>query len=194
MGKFITGPWQRLIDDRLSILELNDHYTHAREMLSTWISNPVPVIDGSAPGVFTSVALKTDSILDCLVQSQSTDQLTADLFVEMCKQIRDVMDRQLKDQLPGGRFADPSPELLAQSKSCSATNISGERVFGLVDSALRRAPNVSVSKLESKTMFSSNKTQVWLTEKTVSDKKVMIEGARQQGAGIRLEEKNQSQT
>ena len=67
--------------------------------------------------------------------------------------------------------------------------ISGERVFGKVDAALRRAPNVDISKVESKTMYTCNRTRTWLAAKTGVEKQKEIFTARRDAAGIRCLEK-----
>ena len=43
--------------------------------------------------------------------------------------IIDLIDRQLADQLPGGKFWKPAEELREQAKSCVSHNILGERKF-----------------------------------------------------------------
>ena len=37
------------------------------------------------------------------------------------------------DQLPGGKFCDPSPELYERAKSCGPDNVSGKLRYGMVD-------------------------------------------------------------
>jgi putative cell wall-binding protein len=41
-----------------------------------------------------------------------------------------ILDRQAKDQLHTGKYADPSPELIEQTKSVPKTNTVSERDFG----------------------------------------------------------------
>ena len=82
-----------------------------------------------------------------------------------------VMERQLAGQLPGGKLHDPSPDLLTQSQSCRATNISAKQVFGKVDAARKRAPNTSVHKVKSKLMFSCNQTSQWLSSHPLSERR-----------------------
>ena len=109
----------------------------------------------------------------------------------MFSRISDVMDRQLRDHLTDGKFSNPSPDLLAQSHSCSATNISGEQVFGKVDSSLKHAANITVQKVEPKTMFGTNVISTWLSAKHPAHKAEFIRVARRQGATIQQVEKDQ---
>ena len=60
------------------------------------------------------------------------------------------------------------------------TNMSGKRVFGRVDAVVKRAPNVTVEKVEAQTMFSANKIATGLGEKTPEQQKT----ARKEGSGI----------
>ena len=78
-------------------------------------------------------------------------QLMQDLLESLLK----TKDRQLADHLPGGKLWDPSEELKEQSKSCILTNISGESQFAKMKVLQRKAPNVSMAKIEAKKMFDS---------------------------------------
>lgn len=194
VGKFVTGPWQRLVDRELSILELNTYYAEAKTVLAQWAENSTSVIAGDASTIFSGVDLKRDDTLTSLTSSCDTDAETAELFSKMCSKILEVMDRQLADQLPGGKFWDPSDHLQAQSRSCSSTNMSGERIFGRVDSTLKRAPNMTSEKVESRIMFSANKTTDWLSGKAAADRVRIIQQARSKGAALSVQErKNREQ-
>ena len=148
VAKYVTGPWQRLLDGKLTILQLNEHYQQLVTTLREWINDPNPVLSGSASAVFPTVPLKKDNVFECLTQSGNATDDTAVLFSSVCREMLVAAERQLSDQLPGGQYWNPSPELVAQSKSCQATNLSGERVFGKLDAAVKKAPNVMTKKLE----------------------------------------------
>ena len=102
----------------------------------------------------------------------------------MCKKLLEVVDQQLADQLPGGKYWQPSSELLEQTRSCHATDISGERVFGRVDAALKKAPNVSTEKVEAKVMFGTNQTGSWLAAKLDSEKSEALRRVRGEGRAL----------
>lgn len=51
-----------------------------------------------------------------------------------------LFERQAQDQLPGGKYATPSPELLAQAVNVPATNMTSERDFGVFDLLLHLKP------------------------------------------------------
>ena len=119
---------------------------------------------------------------------------TAKLVQMMCRKLAEAINRQSVDVLPGGKCWDPSPELAQQAHSCHAMNVSGDRVFGHVDAALKRAPNVPVEKLEAKVMFSSNKTADWLAFKSPTDRYEAVSTARTRGCALLTIEKSRKET
>lgn len=102
-----------------------------------------------------------------------------------------VMERQLASQLPGGVFWEPSEALRAQAQSCSSTNISGERTFGMVDYELQRARHATVGHVEGKVMYKKNETGQWLAVQQQSDKEQRLTLARKEATSIAKEEKEQ---
>jgi hypothetical protein len=110
VGKFITGPWMRFIPSLGCILDLNPHLHEAMEKLSRWIEDPSPLLEGTATPVFPTSCLK-DGVFDTLTKSQG-----AALDQECCELLKS--QRQMCDQLPGGRFWNPSPDLYKEAQSC----------------------------------------------------------------------------
>ena len=78
-------------------------------------------------------------------------------------------------------------ELQAERMSCQTTNLSGERVFARVDAAMRKAPNISVAKAESKLMYQCNHTAEWLNQKGPQEKAETIDAAHRQSHKIGTE-------
>jgi E1A/CREB-binding protein len=64
----------------------------------------------------------------------------------------------MKEQLPGGRFFEPTEELIDQTKAVIPRNKIPERVFGILDFFLRYRPNASTISSEAFLMFVFNKT------------------------------------
>ena len=71
----------------------------------------------------------------------------------MVKAIITVMERQLADHLPGGKFNQPSDNLNEEAKSCPLNNISGEQVFAIWDARYRKAKSAHIDKTSNKTTF-----------------------------------------
>ena len=90
-----------------------------------------------------------------------------------------ILDRQAKDQLPTGKYADPSPELIEQTKSVPKTNTVSERDFGSLDLLLKMKPAASTVCFETIILWSNNKTSDWLNKLDPDEKKYILDRARQ---------------
>ena len=78
-----------------------------------------------------------------------------------------MISRLVEDQLPGGKYHNPSARLSAETKSVFTTNVISERDFGKLDRFLCEKPNASTLSLEPMIMFNDNKTTSWLNRKTL---------------------------
>ena len=77
------------------------------------------------------------------------------------KALLEVLRRQCEDHLGDGKYADVAA-FDEYTLSCSANNISGERVFAKHDASIHRAPSAAADYHESKVTFSINQTGKWL--------------------------------
>lgn len=189
IGKFITGPWMRLVGKVQHILELNPHFAEAREKLQSWSKDARPLLSAEATSIFTVAPILADPVFRSLTASKATDAATCELVKKLCSVILSVVERQLETQLPGGAFWEPSQELCQAAQSCSSTNISGERVFAVCDREMARAPGAQHGFIEAKVLFKSNKTAGWLMEKTEAEREQTIRTAMKEAREIRKEEK-----
>ena len=89
-----------------------------------------------------------------------------------------ILDRQAKDQLPSGKYADPSPELMEQAKCVPKTNTVSERDFGSLDLLLRMKPAASTICFESIILWSNNKTSEWLDSIDSESRNEILDKAR----------------
>ena len=71
--------------------------------------------------------MKRDTVFHSLVDRTDFNGETILLLQSLCKDCVEVMERQLKTELPGGEYWNPSAQLLMEAETCSNTNISGER-------------------------------------------------------------------
>ena len=70
--------------------------------------------------------------------AEPVDDVTLNAFKGLISGFRTVLERQLADFLPDGKYgADPSPELQEQMKHCKLTNLLGKYVFGDVEKLLK---------------------------------------------------------
>ena len=189
IGKCITGPWMRLLGNNKTILEMNIFYAEAQEKTKSWSTDASPLLSPHPPSVFETIPIKEDAVLESLLTPTSLNDITVNLLQNLCAVILVLIERQLHSQLPGGVFWDAAPDVQQQAKSCSATNISGERNFARVDQAIYHAKNASTGHIEAKVMFRANNTAKWLAELNVNDKKYHISHAMKGARAISEEEK-----
>ena len=181
VGKFLTGPWMRLVKQEIGVLELNKYYNEAVDALAKFSKDAIRVVNGTAPPVFKDVPMVKDEIFKVLTENSDLDTQTSALLTRLFGSILEDCLRQLKEQLPGGKYDEPTEEVRRQAQSCTGNNISGERVFGQLDYQLKRAPNANVTYSESKLMYSNNATEKWLDEKADGPtKEALLSRARQQ--------------
>lgn len=118
-----------------------------------------------------------DEVLQALLKPSSNDTVTCKLLKLICEAVLQDCERQLADHLPEGKFSSPTSQLRVQAQSCN-NNICGERVFGQLDHAVKRAPNAKTAFHESKIMYVNNKTHAWLEERSNQNKELFAKVRR----------------
>ena len=88
--------------------------------------------------------------------------------------------------LPGGKFSQPSEELIRETKSVMKHNKLPEFVFGQLDQLLRYRPNATLLTNEAYLMYSHNKTREWLESLPDEERNKLIDNARKQGKSARM--------
>ena len=193
VGCVVTRPWMELASQTQNIMDMNKHYANALKTLTEWKSSPTQMILQKRT-VFGSDLLQDDvwhSLTSGLQTIQGDIEQTLQVLIQG---VIDVMLRQLHSQLPGGTFWGATEVMMNQAASCSSTNISGERNFGMLDSHLSRAPNTSVAKLEAKVMFKRNSTQKWLKGLPSNLREERINQASREGATERKKDDKKKRT
>ena len=180
MAKYVTGPWQRKTEEKgLKILEMNDLYEFAIVKLDDWVADTASLVTGQEPdSVFPGVPLKVDDVYTSLITPTESDERCIYLLKGMLQEVLLCLNRQLADQLIGGVHYAPSDQLVSQASSCPATNISGERVFALLDYNIKRAPSATLQYHESKITFKENHTNEWLSRKSTAEQEELVNQAR----------------
>ena len=179
LGKQVTGPWLRHTMVERPVLELNAFYESAVDKLQLWSSDASELMRGE--GVLFENCPQQDAVLESLTRPSQTDDRIKSLLEKMFASVVTIAKRQLQDQLPGGKFYAPTPELENVASTCSANNISGERVFARLDAAIKRAPNASMDYHKSKICFSENTSAAWLCAKSPEGRSSLLRTARKQG-------------
>ena len=102
IGKVLTGPWMRLVGQDNNILDMNMYYAEAQGKCQSWSQDARQLLRPSPPSVFADVAIKDDVALDSLMKPTFTDCKTITLLQDLCQAYLIIIERQFKDQLPGG--------------------------------------------------------------------------------------------
>ena len=127
------------------------------------------------------VKVEEDCVLKELLrpcQNHETEILTQQALELMCGAILLVLERQCTDQLPGGKYHNPTNEMKMQSSSVPTSNIISERDFAIFDNLLKAKPNASVTALEALIMWSNNKPPTWLASLGRKERAQALQDAR----------------
>ena len=177
LGKQFTGPWMAFTMVERPILELNDFYKSCVDKLTMWCEDATELLLGEGV-IFNGIDVKKDAMYEALVKPCDIDNDTKLVLQRLCKSILTVCERQLVDQLPGGQYSVPETSLMSEAASCTANNISGERVFALLDSNIHRAPHAKMDFLEAKIKYKENQTALWLESKDIERQKELSKFAK----------------
>ena len=189
INKYITGPWQTIVSQSMNILDMNELFQKGHQQITTWIEDPSPLFSGCSEDCFGGTVKQEDVFLK-KVQGEDlgNKEEARELLSAMLQAIIDLIDRQLADQLPGGKFWEPTEELREQAKSCESHNISGERKFAKMKAQQSRAPSMSMEKIEQKEMFDVNKVKASMLKKSKEERMKDVMWATREGAKIRKED------
>lgn len=189
IDKYITGPWMSVAGKESQILNTNEHFNTARMNIQAWIEDPLPILTGRGDDCFGR-EIKTHQLFTERVSEEGEPQESAvRLMQKLLDAILTIINRQLQDQLPGGIFWEPSQAVKDASKSCNATNMSGERKFAKMKAIQQRAPAMKMTKIEGRKMFKSNNLVEKLKTKSEEELARDINWATTEGRRIRQKDK-----
>ena len=185
LGKFVTSPWMRYIyanEGKLSHLELtNSFFPVCFQNLEQAKEDPQTIVQGETD-VFGKPYRdhSIDEILGRLREGREFTEGELSTAKVLILGFVDVLKRQMAEYYPGGTLADPSKDLMEQTKSAPGDNIFAERVLGTADNIARRAPNATVQYVDSYVRITHNKTLNWLESRESSEFTDIISFARKQ--------------
>lgn len=91
-----------------------------------------------------------------------------------------MLERQLKDQLPGGKYANASDNIKKESLSTLKHNKLPEFLFGQLDYIVRCRPNASILANEALILYSFNKTSNWLNGLSETERDTVLKDSMEQ--------------
>ncbi|VDI71580.1 E1A/CREB-binding protein [Mytilus galloprovincialis] len=179
IDKLITGPFWRIIETSKNILDLNPTLCHLQKKLQELSFDASPLLAGEL--VFEGVEVHRDSIFDSLLKDTGdpVSEMYTQMALELCiGGMLLILERQAKDQLPGGKFFEPSFRDQIHGISVPTTNTCSERDFAQLDMLVRLKPSATTVAYESIIMWSNNKTSNWLSKLSDTDRNKIIDDAR----------------
>uniref|UniRef100_A0A2C9KLX8 Uncharacterized protein n=1 Tax=Biomphalaria glabrata TaxID=6526 RepID=A0A2C9KLX8_BIOGL len=105
-----------------------------------------------------------DVIYNILFEPSDDDQLDSLTIMALeliSTEMLIILERQAKDQLPGGHHWEPTNQVLKAGANCPTTNAISERDFALLDYLLRIKPSANLSTMETIILWINNKPMTW---------------------------------
>ena len=175
----------RLFEQEGGILSLNTYLKTTIEKLQKWGHDASSIFEGDQ--LFMDIPIHKDEIYESLFADADPE---LDSLTQMCLKLLShgimlILDRQARDQLPNGKYADPSSALAEQTKSVPKTNTVSERDFGSLDFLLRMKPAASTLCYESVILWTNNKTSEWLNSLEPEEKVQVLDHARKRAPEIK---------
>lgn len=159
----ITEPYFRLTKGKKNILELNAQFKLMFEKLNKFYESPLLLLSPPTECVFENVSLLENEVTKSLYSAQDFDtNITGECLKLVLSKFISTLTRQLKDQLEGGKFYEPSTEMLKQSQTVTCSNMRGESDFGSLKRQKHFAPNASTMSHETSIMWERNKPNNYL--------------------------------
>ena len=166
-NKLITGPLFRKVEESGHIFQLNSMWTLLHEKLVEYSVNSTSLMDGET--MFDDYLVTRDDVYAELFRATGdveVDCLTQECLELICCTCSLMVRSQLTDQLPGGKYHQPSADILEETANCQRTNVLSERDFAQYDRMLSMKPTLSTVATCGIIMFSNNKTSAWLGGKS----------------------------
>jgi aspartyl-tRNA synthetase len=127
--------------------------------------------------VFLRAKITKDDVYTSLFQetSEELQDLTEECLQMLCSSMQILLRRQLADQLEGGKFSVPSPDIREETSNVPVHNILSERDFSHLDRLVTSKPNISAIASSSAIQFCKNKTAKWLHNSSKENRdKIML--------------------
>ena len=180
IGKFITGPYFKIVGETERIPDLNDHLSKLQIALQQLSENASPLLEGLPVFDEEIVHLHKSCVFDSLLQTSDHefDVLTQQATELICSAMLLVLENQCEDQLPGGKYWQPDENFKTQAASVPTSNIVSERDFAVFDVLLKTRPNATTVAVEALIMWANNKPSKWLENLSDSERAERFEEAR----------------
>ena len=180
VDKIITGPLWRLLESDIGILAMGPHYHKLQMCLQRWMGDTSTLIVGEVVFPEELAPVHRDHLYECIFREHDDefDDITKQLLEIVCAHLLLLLERQVADQLPGGKHFEPADLDKHRTSAVPKTNIISERDFAQLDLQLRVKPSARIETHEALVMWRNNKTSAWLNSLPPENKKRLFEDAR----------------
>ena len=195
IDKQITGPLWRVIEGTRSILDLNPYLEKLQSKLSELSQDASSLLQGEL--IFPDIPIHKDEIFESLF-AHSGDPMV-EMYTQMALELSLsgmllILERQAKDQLPGGKFYEAGVGDQMRGAAVPTTNTCSERDFAQLDMLMRLKPSASTVSYEAIIMWSNNKTSAWLNSMSSSAKSTVLNEARKNAPEMTLKFRERQRT
>ena len=112
IDKIITAPLWRLLESNVSIAEMGTHYKKLQLSFQEWQQDASSMIKVEAVFDEKLAPINRDKRFEALFEehTDSFDEITKQILEILCAHFLILLERQVADQLPGGKFFQPPAE------------------------------------------------------------------------------------
>ena len=171
----IAEPYYRITNrpvGTMHILDLNPYFDKMMAFLSTVATDPELLLtEYMWEDVESSEDPKYAALYDVGDQCEDLKNITMNVCQLVCSKFMSTFQRQLKDQLAGGKFSSPSAEVRNESTTVGLNNVRGESDFAILKRQRGFAPGGSTLMHETTLMWQKNNPNQYLKKLRESDPK-----------------------
>ncbi|XP_053389780.1 uncharacterized protein LOC128552748 [Mercenaria mercenaria] len=177
--KVITEPYMKMtMRNDYSTLQMASFYQRLIDVLCIGVNDPRSIIMNK---VKIEVGPQTESdlhISDEILSVASDNAFIENVVKRFSKVLINKCKKTFADYIEGGKFQNPSENVIKESEFCPQNNITVERLMAKLDSGLNKAPNINIENLESRIIYQNNNTGLWIERKDQNEKFKIISKAR----------------
>lgn len=188
IDKTVTGPFWRLLNTAgFNILSLNEHLLTMRIQLERWSKDASSLLEGEPLFPEEIAEQHKDELYEELFRESADEEfqvMTQQALELVMSSMLILLERQAADQLPGGKYWEPSEQVQAHASNVPTTNILAERDFAILDLLVRQKPSARTLSYEAMVMWLHNGTVKWLESLSPEEKKEKMAHARKSAGDI----------
>ena len=177
----VTGPYWCLLGTDLHYLRFYAHVVMLQGHLQRWAADSSSAFDTEFEPLF-GITFPKDDIFQSLVHLGPEKKAEVKVVLEaLCAGCLQVLERQLKEFLPGGEHhAVDDEDLLEKTKHSKLTNLVGEQCFGDLDFSLFKRRNASLHHHSTINILKRNRSiSAWFGIKTdIEQRELLVMSAK----------------